>query len=122
MTVKTESRSIAFSHKTKLYKQTNKYDDEIPHKFLCWDVDTGQVNAKTKEKVIDTYGIAENEFKDYFDNPSTHSVKVWAMLKGSADFIATLREFTDQVSYVYDVDKKIMGVIFHDDTSCIWYS
>jgi len=120
MTTKIEPRVVSFSHKKKLYRQTNTYDDEIVHKFMCWDVDTGRVDPKTKKKVQETYGIAENEFRDYFANPSTHSVKVWAMLKGSADFIATLREFVDGVSYVYDVDKQVLGVFFHDDTSCIW--
>jgi len=120
MAAKPEPRVITFTDRKKLYRQTNAYDDGVLHKFLCWDVDTGRVDKKSKAKIKDVYGIRENEFKDYFANPSTHSVNVWAMLKGSADFIATVRNFADGVSYVYDVDKKILGVVFHDDVGYVW--
>lgn len=117
-------RTISFNSCKDMYEDVISYVEGNERKVVCWDGEEKERVGRGRKKIIEKirYGIGVDEYNKYLHDPSTHSARVFLINATSADFIATVRRFSrDDISYVYDVNKKIYGVIFHDEPRKLWY-
>jgi len=102
-------KSIELNVNFKVVNKSIEFENNGPSKVVVWEDKIEKITFCMFKENLDEY--LAGKWK---------SVKVWMLNKGGVAFYATMRQFIDGVSYIYDTDKIVIGVLFHDDLKNVW--